>query len=194
MLCAEHGAVGERRFLTSWRELQNGISAGLIVAILTTIKNKHVDESTPLDLTVDGEVFINGRGKSNRHMFPPNLVCRSATFCKPSGVNRILWIEIGVVVFDLMVIPCNDPGTNSMSGLQKRITFVQCVPISVRVDVRDFFAVMETNRIVAESSDTAFVDVVAEKNNEIGGLLHHVVIRGVEASGVVLARCGRNTY
>ena len=81
-----------------------------------------------------------------------------------------------------------------MSGLQKRITFVQRVPIAVRVDVRDFFAVMQTNRIVAESSDTAFVDVVAEKNNEIGGLLHHVVICGVEASGVVLARCGRNTY
>ena len=99
LLCAENGSVGERGFFTSRRDLQDCVTAGLIVTILTTIKNKHVDESTPLDLTVDGEVFVNGRGKSNRHMFPPNLVCRSATFCKPSGVNRILWIEIGVVVY-----------------------------------------------------------------------------------------------
>ena len=90
----------------------------------------------------------------------------------------------GAVVFELVIVPGDEPGKGGVGGLEVRVGFVLGVAVAIVVERGELGADVLANAALA---GRAFIDVVAEVDDQVEVLLGHVLVGGEEAGFVVLA-------
>ena len=125
------------------------------------------------------------RGATERHVLEVGLV-GSGTTEEIGGVGLAFaaGVVAGVVVADLVVVPGDDPGGEGVGALEGGIGFIEPVAGAVVVELDDLGAVVAADAV---GGGRAFVNVVAEMDDEIEVLAREVVVGGEEAGLVVLA-------
>ena len=132
-----------------------------------------------------GQAVHQGRG-AQRHVFIEGLVGGGAAQQEVSGV--FLALVAGVVVFDLMVVPGDDPGAQGVGGLQVGVAAMQGIAVAV-VDQAAGVAqgVAAGQGGGGHVGAGVFVDVVAQEDDGVGLLGAQVAPGGVVAMFPALA-------
>ena len=97
-----------------------------------------------------------------------------------AGVSRI-------VVLDFVVVPGDGPGTGRVGHLQLRVAFVQCVAIAEIVQAAGMEQRVGARQARGVRGCSVFVDVVAQEQNQVWGVVGHMAPSGVMAVFPALA-------
>ena len=165
-----------------------GRRADLVVAVLACIQHMQVGGLAPgvaavhLCIGADGQLRL-----SQRHMLPVSAVRRCAFAQKVLAPAR-RGAVIGVVIFDLVVVPRHDPGKRGVRGLQIGIGLVQRVARAVVAQAGAGRGVVLAGAI---GGGAVFVDVVTDEQHTVQRFCGHVPVRAEVAMLVVLTGCQR---
>src|SRR5215211_1241732 len=97
-------------------DIATAVTAGLVAAILATVKHVEVGEPAPFDASRDVEIGPRfGARHANRLVLPPRLIGGSAARVHLLlGHHLVLAHEPGVVVVDFVIIPRDEPWRSFM--------------------------------------------------------------------------------
>lgn len=127
-------------------------------------------------------LFAGHRG-AQRHVLVKRLVRGHALGGKGLGLAHAIVAHI--VVFDLVVVPGHEPGAVGMHGLQIRIALVQRIAVAVILQCCGMHKRLQPREMAAfllgrRCGRGIFVDVIAEKDHQVG-----IVLAGMAPGGVV---------
>jgi hypothetical protein len=180
---AQQGGIWTEAF---WTGRLEAVATGLICPILAGIEDKEAGERTPLDATVKLETRTGGGlSPPEGHVFVVGLVGVGPATEEIDGFDVGFFGDgIGVIVVDLMIIPGDAPRGGGVHGLEGGIGSVESVTVAVLGEGFDFGAEVLSD---ATGDGRAFVDVIAEVDDEVDVIGEHVVVGGKEAGFEVLA-------
>ena len=169
-------------------------TAGLEVAVLAGVEHMEAQQLAVGQPVVDPHGIGAAQARqavhqgrcAQGHVFIKSLVGRSAAQQEVGGI--FLALATRVVVFDLVVVPGDDPGAQGVGGLQGGVAAVQGVAVAVVGQVAGV-----AQRVAAgqggggHTGAGVFVDVVAQENDGVGLLGAQVAPGGVVAVFPALA-------
>ena len=160
------------------------LRTGLWRAVLTGVEHVQRRERSQRDARVERGVGTARLGRARqRHVFPVGPIRGPPPRGEIVLFARVLRLQAGVVVVDLVVVPGDEPRAGRVRGAQMRIAAVPGVAQAVLVERHALAGVMLAHRIPR----AALVDVVAEVQHEVDAARHHVAPGVVEALLVMLA-------
>ena len=179
------------------RAASSGPGARVRAAILPAVQQQHTGERAERSLRLLFHVRpVGQRGAWPRQMLEPRPVGGSPPCQEPLGVVVLLRDVGGVVVFDLVIVPGQEPRTGGVRLPEHGVALVQRVPGAIvveRVTLR--CAVLAYPPLAPRQ----LVDVVADVQHQIGLVGDDCPIGGVVAVLVLLAGgdgqselCGRD--
>ena len=130
------------------------------------------------------------RGRKSRRSRARAAACaRSTPGRRRHGDEEVraqpLRLAVGVVVVDLVIIPCDEPRDGRVQALQIGVGLVLRVPVAVLGERPHLIAEVRRTR---PGRAPALVDVVAEEEHQVDVLGLHVAVRPEVADLEVLAR------
>ena len=180
---AHHGALGVEE--DGARGLE-AVALRLGGAVLAGVEDVELREAAVGEGAIQEHVGAVGLGAAaERHVLEVGLVGGGAAL-EIGGVRLAFAAGVitGVVVADLMVVPGDDPRGDGVGALEGGVGFVEGVAGAVIVELDDLGAVVAAHAV---GGGRAFINVVAEMDDEIEVLAGEVVVGGEEAGFVVLA-------
>ncbi len=119
-----------------------------------------------------------------RHVLVVSTVGGGAAREKALARHAVLGLVVGVVVVDFVVVPGHDPRAGAVRGLQIGIGLVQRIARAIVIE-----RVRLPARVLAHmvAPPGRLVDVIAEKDDEIGRVGDDVAVGAVVALLVLLA-------